>query len=109
MLISPKAKPICSLGVCAATSALLAATTPVTAPCSARSNTSCSLLWTKPIAANSRAPASVARSNINFRPLRSASAPQIGEASIMVNACAEKAIPAQNSRLPPVLLPSSRT
>jgi hypothetical protein len=109
MLITPRAKPLCSFGVCAATKALLAAITPVVAPCSARRITSCSAFWTKPIAPTMMAPPSVARSNISLRPLRSATVPQIGEAIIMVKACAEKAIPAQNSRLPVVLTPRSRT
>jgi len=55
------------------------------------------------------APPIVARASMSFRPRLSATAPQIGEAIIMVTAWAEKTMPAQNASEPRVAMPNSRT
>jgi len=101
------AKPVCSRGASAATSALAAATVPVTRPCTARRMINSSEERAKPIRPSITAPPSVARTTITLRPCRSASAPQMGAASIIVNAWTEITSPESTSTLVPVVLPSS--
>ncbi len=78
-------------------------------PWIARSSTSCSAEVAKPISPITSAPPKVARSNMILRPWRSASAPQIGPAIIIVKAWEEMTNPESNSVLRPKELPRCST
>ena len=70
---------------------------PVINPWMARSRTSSSAERTNAMRPSSTAPPNMARSTMSLRPQRSASAPQIGEAIIMVRAWLENTRPERTS------------
>ena len=100
---------MCRRGTTDAASALAAEIVPVITPWIARSSASSSADRANPISRMMIAPPNIARSIIGLRPCRSASDPQIGDAIAIVSAWPANTMPAQNSRLVPVALPSSLT
>ncbi len=84
--IIPRAKPMLSSGVSAATRVSAAGTVPQNTPCNTRSSSNTPGVCASPMANASTAPATVARTSIATRPTRSARAPQIGWNTIMLKA-----------------------
>ena len=107
--MSPMAYPARPRGTVAATRALVAPMTPVINPWIMRRATNSSAERAKAINAMMTAPPNMDRATISLRPHRSAKAPQMGEAIIMLKACPEKTSPVQRSALRDVTVPRDFT
>ena len=94
---APDAKGSFSRGVCDATSAMIAGSTPLVAPIKNRETRSCNGVSAKAEIPRRTLPSSMDRRTFSFRPYLSPRIPQIGLNTPMPKPNTHPAIPAQNA------------